>query len=92
MLHRNRFEADYSEVFDDYGLATSIWSPLAGELLTGKYLNDPSSEGRMKVINSHFADLAYHHTEWFGPLAIEKTKEKFKALEEIAASLGGSLT
>jgi len=47
MLHRHRFESDYAEIFDDYGLATSIWSPLAGGLLTGKYLSDPKAEGRL---------------------------------------------
>jgi len=76
MLHRHKFESDYAEIFDDYGLATSIWSPLAGGLLTGKYLNDPTADGRMKNISPHFADIAYHRTEWFGPAVIEKKLKK----------------
>jgi len=40
MLHRDRFEKDLAEVYDDYGYATTIWSPLAGGILTGKYLKD----------------------------------------------------
>jgi len=96
MLHRDRFEVDYAEIFDDYGYATSIWSPLAGGLLTGKYLKeDKPTEGRLAHIGPHnaaFAEAAYHFSQWFGPDKLEKTKATFKELEEIAASLGGSLT
>jgi len=94
MLHRNRFEVDYAEVFDDFGLGTTIWSPLAGGLLTGKYLFDDKATGRMANIPPHhkgFAELAYHFTEWFGPENVEKTKGKFKELEAIAKELGGTL-
>jgi voltage-dependent potassium channel beta subunit len=37
MLHRTRFEREYSRLYKDMGLGTTIWSPLAGGLLTGKY-------------------------------------------------------
>lgn len=37
MLHRTRFEVEYSSIFNSYGLGTTIWSPLACGLLTGKY-------------------------------------------------------
>ena len=37
MFHRERFEKEYAPLYRDYGLGTTIWSPLASGLLTGKY-------------------------------------------------------
>jgi len=37
MLHRDRFEREYAPLYERFGLGTTIWSPLAGGLLTGKY-------------------------------------------------------
>eukprot|EP01101_Sappina_pedata_P004282 TRINITY_DN178_c0_g1_i1.p1 TRINITY_DN178_c0_g1~~TRINITY_DN178_c0_g1_i1.p1 ORF type:complete len:356 (-),score=136.01 TRINITY_DN178_c0_g1_i1:102-1169(-) len=42
MLHRKRFEAEYAPVFEKLGYGSTIWSPLASGLLTGKYSKDPS--------------------------------------------------
>jgi len=42
MLHRARFEGDYAELFEKYKHGTTIWSPLAAGLLTGKYLDEPT--------------------------------------------------
>jgi len=39
LLHRTRMEIEYRRLFDDTGYGTTIWSPLAGGLLTGKYLD-----------------------------------------------------
>ena len=37
MLHRKAFEVDYAPLFDNYKLGTTIWSPLAGGMLAGKF-------------------------------------------------------
>jgi voltage-dependent potassium channel beta subunit len=37
MLHRDRFEVEYGTLFDKYRMGSTIWSPLAGGILTGKY-------------------------------------------------------
>ena len=37
LLHRDRFEREYAPLFDRIGLGSTIWSPLASGLLTGKY-------------------------------------------------------
>ena len=39
MLHRDKLENEYLEIFKNVGLGTTIWSPLASGLLTGKYNN-----------------------------------------------------
>jgi len=37
MLHRTRVEQEYSRLYKEIKLGTTIWSPLASGLLTGKY-------------------------------------------------------
>jgi len=37
MFHRERIESEYAHLYDEIGLGTTIWSPLASGLLTGKY-------------------------------------------------------
>lgn len=54
-------EVEYGPLFDKYGYGTTIWSPIAGGMLTGKYNDgkDPpdSRYGAVKVNNKEF-------TEW----------------------------
>lgn len=44
MLHRDRFEKEYERLYTEIGLGTTIWSPLASGILTGKY-NDGIPKG-----------------------------------------------
>lgn len=44
LLHRERVESEYAPLYDQYGMGTTIWSPLASGLLTGKY-NDGVPKG-----------------------------------------------
>lgn len=37
LLHRQRVELEYAPLYAELGLGTTIWSPLASGLLTGKY-------------------------------------------------------
>jgi len=37
MLHRKRVEVEYARLYREIGLGTTIWSPLASGILTGKY-------------------------------------------------------
>ena len=39
MMHRERVEKEYARLYEEIGLGTTIWSPLASGLLTGKYNN-----------------------------------------------------
>ncbi len=40
MLERKKVDNEYSDLFKMYKLGTTIWSPLKGGILTGKYLNE----------------------------------------------------
>ena len=37
MLVRNKVEVEYQDVYRTVGLGTTIWSPLASGILTGKW-------------------------------------------------------
>lgn len=37
LFHRARFEEEYAPLYQTFGMGTTIWSPLASGLLTGKY-------------------------------------------------------
>jgi len=37
MFHRERFEREYAPLYKKHGMGTTIWSPLASGVLTGKY-------------------------------------------------------
>ena len=40
MLERKKVDNEYFDLFRMYKLGTTIWSPLKGGILTGKYLNE----------------------------------------------------
>ena len=47
LLHRQRVEQEYAPLYRDYGMGTTIWSPLASGMLTGKYANGVPAESRL---------------------------------------------
>lgn len=49
MFHRYRFEVEYGRLYDSIGLGTTIWSPLASGLLTGKYNDGIPEDSRMNL-------------------------------------------
>ena len=49
MFHRERFEVEYGRLYDKIGLGTTIWSPLASGLLTGKYNDGVPDESRLNL-------------------------------------------
>ncbi len=49
LLHRDRVEKEYARLYEDIGLGTTIWSPLASGLLTGKYQNGVPAGSRASL-------------------------------------------
>ena len=49
MLYRDKFENEYKEIFKKYKIGTTIWSPLASGILTGKYNDGIPANSRFKV-------------------------------------------
>ena len=46
LFHRERVENEYARLYEDIGLGTTIWSPLASGMLTGKYQNGIPADSR----------------------------------------------
>lgn len=51
LFERGKMERDYLPVFRNYGMGTTIWSPLASGLLTGKYNNGIPDGSRLALEN-----------------------------------------
>jgi len=49
MLHRERFEKEYHRLYAEIGLGTTIWSPLASGILTGKYKDGIPKDSRLAL-------------------------------------------
>jgi len=49
VFERQKVEADYLPLYDLIGLGTTIWSPLASGVLTGKYNNGVPDDSRMNL-------------------------------------------
>ncbi|MDX2300980.1 MAG: aldo/keto reductase [Xanthomonadaceae bacterium] len=47
LLHRERVELEYAELYAELGLGTTVWSPLASGLLTGKYAEGVPPDSRL---------------------------------------------
>jgi voltage-dependent potassium channel beta subunit len=83
ILWRDRVEKEYARLYEDIGLGTTIWSPLASGLLTGKYLNGIPEGSR--------ASLPGY--EWLqGSLTDPARNKKVADLKVISDELGVSLT
>jgi voltage-dependent potassium channel beta subunit len=49
LLERNKMENDFPMIFNTVGMGTTIWSPLASGLLTGKYTNGIPENSRFAL-------------------------------------------
>ena len=82
MFERFKMEQDYIPVFQNVGLGTTIWSPLAAGFLTGKY-NDGFPEG---------SRLGMKGFEWLRDRWIQEEKmSKLKKLDELSKELNVSM-
>lgn len=85
MFHRERVEAEYARLYAEIGLGTTIWSPLASGLLTGKY-NEGFPEGTRANLKGY---------EWLREeLESEESQkniQKIRRMMPIAEELGCSM-
>ncbi len=49
MLHRDKVEMEFADLYEEIGLGTTIWSPLASGILTGKYCDGVPDGTRMSL-------------------------------------------
>jgi voltage-dependent potassium channel beta subunit len=78
LLVRERVEKEYARLYTQIGLGTTIWSPLASGLLTGKYNDGIPKETR----------LGFESNEWLRDVITDEKIAKVKALAAVATDLG----
>ena len=81
MFHRERVEREYAPLYETPGLGTTVWSPLASGLLTGKYNDGIPDDSR----------LGTEGYEWLQDQGLrEKRLNKVRRLGQVADDLGCS--
>lgn len=82
LFNRQKMEADYLTIFKNLGMGTTIWSPLASGLLTGKYNNGIPEDSR----------LALEGYGWLKDRALAQDKlNRVEELGKLAVQLAVSL-
>ena len=82
LFHRERVEREYARLYQDIGLGTTIWSPLASGVLTCKYSDGVPPDSR----------AALKGYEWLAERILEPAKlGQARALSPIARDLGCTL-
>ncbi len=83
MLTRDKVEVEFSQIYKTVGLGTTIWSPLASGVLTGKY---------NKAKQPKNTRLGMEGLEWLKDKTVTKENlKRVEKLEKIANDLGLSL-
>jgi voltage-dependent potassium channel beta subunit len=82
MFTRERVEKEYAPLYREFGLGTTVWSPLAGGLLTGKY-----EKGIPPDTRASLPGYAWLRERFAGPQAEAKI-EKVRRLRAVAVELG----
>ncbi|MGJ7902644.1 aldo/keto reductase [Lysobacter sp. 1R34A] len=82
LLHRERVELEYAPLYAELGLGTTIWSPLASGLLTGKYRDGIAAQSRLGQ-----ADQQWLQRVVFGS-SEQRRPQRAGAFVEVARELG----
>lgn len=85
MFSRERFEREYQLLYRDYGLGTTIWSPLASGLLTGKYNDGIPEDSRANLEGYEWLK------ERFTSEGAEEKIRKVEKLVPVAEQIGCSM-
>ena len=86
MFHRERVEIEYARLYSEIGLGTTIWSPLASGILTGKYNDGIPADSRMALEGYEWLRSMLDSEEG------QQRLEKVRMLTGLAAELGTSMT
>ncbi len=85
MLTRSKLEKEYLQLFKDHGMGTTVWSPLAQGVLSGKYNNGIPADTRFDTSDPSFKQV---YDVYLGENVREKTIKILKSLEGLAKEVG----
>jgi voltage-dependent potassium channel beta subunit len=85
MFHRDRVEREYKHLYSEIGLGTTIWSPLASGLLTGKYNQGIPQGTRVTLAGYGWLREEFESDE--GKRKIEKVKQLAPLARELGCTL-----
>jgi len=85
MFHRERVEVEYDHLYEEIGLGTTIWSPLASGLLTGKYNLAKPKDTRASLEGYEW--LRNHFEDDEAQLHIHKIAKLISIAEELDCSM-----
>src|SRR3954468_12333309 len=86
MFHREKVETEFAPLYEEIGLGTTIWSPLASGLLTGKYNEGDPGDTRISLKEYDWLRQQFETDEARSRLA------KVKQLAGVAGDLGTSVS
>lgn len=85
MFHRQRVEVEYSKLYSEIGLGTTIWSPLASGILSNRHFEGIAKDSRFELPNMEWLKERFMSDEGQANLL------KAKKLNDFAIELGISL-
>jgi voltage-dependent potassium channel beta subunit len=85
MFHRERVEKEYLTLYKDIGLGTTIWSPLASGLLTGKYVKGIPKGTRVSLPGYEWLRQRFESEE--GRNKIEKVLQLSHVAEDLQTTM-----
>jgi len=85
MLRRDRFEREYQPLYDEIGLGTTIWSPLASGVLTGKYTDGIPAGSRLTLPDYRWLRERFESEQ--GRAQIARAAELQRLAEELGVPL-----
>ena len=85
MFNRMKMEKEYLGLFDSEGMGTTIWSPLASGVLTGKYNSGVPKGSRMSLPEYKFLRDKLESKE--GDARLNKVKRLGKVADKLGVSL-----
>ena len=85
LFERDKVEREFAPLYGDIGLGTTVWSPLASGLLTGKYNDGDPGDTRMSLKNYEWLKEQMTNDQ------ARQRLETVKALAGVAAELGTNL-
>jgi voltage-dependent potassium channel beta subunit len=85
MFVREKVEREFSRLYREIGLGTTIWSPLASGMLTGKYNDGIPENTRITMSNYSWLRECFENEE--GRARIEKVRKLCGLAEELGCTM-----